>query len=102
MKQIEVDVQSYVHITDEDGNTDLSTLVSRDGTIIQHYTLQFIKVGTGCIENVWVNLYHGDITILPVVVIVNAINPQLKYTRGVAEAIVKAGSPCIQSDSEVL
>ena len=49
-----------------------------------------------------VNLYHGDITILPVDVIVNAINPQLKYTRGVAEAIVKAGGPCIQSDSEVL
>ena len=57
-------------------------------------------MGTGCIENIWVNLYYGDLTILPLDVIINDINSQLKHTRGGTEAIVKAGGPCIQSDSD--
>ena len=100
--KIEADVQSYVHITDEDGNADLSTLVSKDGTgtIIQHTTTQFNMVCTGSSGNVRMNLYHGDITTLPVDVMVNATNPQLKHTRGVADAIATAGGPCIQRESD--
>ena len=98
--KIEADAQSYVHITDEDGNTDLSTLVSRDSTIIQHTTTQFNMVCTGCSGNVKVNLYHGDITMLPVDVMVNATDPQLKHTRGVADAIATVGVPSIQKESD--
>ena len=98
--KIEADAQSYVHITDEDGNTDLSTLVSRDGTIIKHTTTQFNMVCTGCSGNMKMNLYHGDITMLPVDVMVNATNPQLKHTRGMADVIATVGGPSIQRESD--
>lgn len=111
VEQIKTDKQSYVHTTIEDGNGNVSTIVSRDGLNIQqdasqNYSVYFDVVPqlnlvcTGYTGSVKVNLYHGDITMLPVDVMVNATDIQMKHTRGVAMAIAKAGGPCIQSASD--
>ena len=99
VKQIEIDELSCVHISQfEDDN---AALVSNDG-VVMHASpgLKCDKMCTGFTKNITINLYHGDITTLPVDVMVNATNPQLQHTSGVAEAIAKAGGPCIQKDSD--
>ena len=49
-----------------------------------------------------VSLYHGDITALPVDLIVNCANPKLKHTSGVALVIANEGGACIQEESDAL
>ena len=101
--QIETDEQSYVHISQfEDNNTNTPALVSKDGVDIHDTSsgLNCNKMCTGFTRNVTINLYHGDVTALHVDVMVNATNLQLQHTSSVAEAIAKAGGPCIQRDSD--
>ena len=87
VKQIETDEQSCVHITQLEADD-----TSNDS--------QCNKICTGFTKNMKVSLYHGDITALPIDVMVNATNLQLKHTNGVAKAIAKAGGPSIQSSSD--
>jgi len=86
VEQIETDGQSCVQLTIEDAGN----------------AVQCNKVCSGWIanESVKISLYHGNITVLPVDVMVNATNLQLKHTSGVALAIANAGGPCIQSESD--
>lgn len=99
VRQIETDELSCVHISQlEDDN---AALVSNDGVVIHASPgLKCDKVCIGFTNNLTITLYHGDITTLPVDVMVNATNLQLQHTRGVAEAISQAGGPCIQADSD--
>ena len=49
-----------------------------------------------------ISLYHGDITALPVDVIVNCANPKLKHTSGIALVIANEGGAYIQEESDTL
>ena len=103
VQQIETDERSCIHISQfEDDNAIAPALVSKDGVVIHDTSsgLKCNKMCTGFTRNVTINLYHGDVTALPVDVMVNATNLQLQHTSGVAEAIAKAGGPCIQRDSD--
>jgi len=53
-------------------------------------------------EGIVIALVQGDITELPVDVIVNAANFDLKHTSGVALAIANKGGPIIQQESDQL
>jgi len=49
-----------------------------------------------------ISVYQGDITALPVDVIVNCANPKLKHTTGIALVIANEGGACIQEESDDL
>lgn len=110
VEQIEKAEQSCIHITVEDDNKNVSNLVSKHDATIQHddyfdHTDSALKCNMVCSAysatgSVKINLYYGDITSLPVDVMVNATNLRLKHTRGVALAISKVGGACIQGDSD--
>ena len=101
LHQIETDEQAYVHINQLEA--DATAVVTKDGTDSSDspgLKMKCNKMCSGFTGNMKVSLYHGDITALPIDVMVNATNLQLKHTNGVAEAIAKAGGPSIQSSSD--
>jgi len=49
-----------------------------------------------------VSLYQGDITALPVDVIINYANPKLKHTTAVASVLANKGEACMQEESNAL